>query len=439
MRGERRYRDVLAECPCHAAGLSILADACMGLGCDEQLEPQADRSPFKPLEPLSVLPDLGPDSPDLLHLSSRRPQASAPAYPCAALAQRILGERSEPPALTDAPAEVATTAFVLTDPGLRLSLWHDGGWLHVPPVCLVARPPESRPRNSVACCSIKHDGKTCVHTAARLHVSVRFCITSIEAERVRHVQVQAHMRPHMGAPDGADAAVAPVELLCAEADHALQQLQGNNPSSSWTSSSSEDTPSLPPAQDGEDENSSISSSKAGMVTSTGPDEQSMWVDEQIAEAEFLQQLEDSDSPVEATAQLSLPMFPDLAGPEAPSEDQLPPDNSGDRDSKSRESKEHGETAGKAVGHTSSKAAQGLVLNSAASMPELDENFVTPAGSPRKQAASAPPVLDLRFARSDSLSSAASHPVLDHKKHPACRGSGGLRLTHLVCRLSFPCT
>ena len=92
--------------PC--AGLNILADACMGLGCDEQLEPHVDKSPFKPLDPLTELPDLAlsPDNPDLLHLSGRRPQASTPAYPSAALAQRILGGRSEPPALGDLPAEV---------------------------------------------------------------------------------------------------------------------------------------------------------------------------------------------------------------------------------------------------------------------------------------------------------------------------------------------
>jgi len=60
------------------------------------------------------------------------------------------------------------------------------------------------------------------------------------------VQVQAHTPPHMGASDGDDAA-APVELLCAEADHALQQLQGNDSSASWTSSS-EDTSNAPRAQ-----------------------------------------------------------------------------------------------------------------------------------------------------------------------------------------------
>ena len=154
---------MLAECPCRAAGLSILADACMGLGCDEQLEPQADKSPFKPLGPLSVLPDLGPDSPDLLHLYGRRPQASAQAYPSAALAQRILGERSEPPALNDVPAEVAATAFASTNPGLRLSMCHDAGGLYASPVCLVARPPESQPCDSVACCSIKHYRKVDKH------------------------------------------------------------------------------------------------------------------------------------------------------------------------------------------------------------------------------------------------------------------------------------
>ena len=243
--------------------------------------------------------------------------------------------------------------------------------------------------------------------------------------------MQAHVRPHIGAPDGDDAAVAPVELLCAEADHALQQLQGNKASPSWTSSSSEDTPSLPSAHSGEDENSSMSGS-VDMPVSESADEQSMWVDEQIAEAEFLQQLEDSDSPVEATAQLSLPMFPDLASAEAPSGDQHLLDNSGSEKGTSLESSR--EAAGKAEGHVSSKAAQAPALNSAVSMPELDEDYVTPAGSPRKQAASAPPVLDLRFARSDSLSSAASHPCLNPRKHSTCRSSGGLRLTHLVCHL-----
>ena len=238
------------------------------------------------------------------------------------------------------------------------------------------------------------------------------------------------MQPHMDAPDGAAAAVAPVELLCAEADHALQQLQGNNASPSWTSSSSEDTPSLPSAHNGEDENSSMSGS-VDMPVSESADEQSMWVDEQIAEAEFLQQLEDSDSPVEATAQLSLPMFPDLASAEAPSGDQRPADSSDREKGASRESSK--EAAGKAEGHASSKAAQGPPLNSAASMPELDEDYVTPAGSPRKQAASAPPVLDLRFARSDSLSSAASHPCLNPRKHSACRSSGGPKS---VCLPSF---
>ena len=239
------------------------------------------------------------------------------------------------------------------------------------------------------------------------------------------------MRPHMDAPDGDDKAVAPVELLCAEADHALQQLQGNNASSSWTSSS-EDTPSLPQAQGGEDDSSSISSS-GGEPTRANPDEQSMWVDEQIAEAEFLQQLEDSDSPVEATAQLSLPMFPDLADLELPTDDQQPPNSSDPAEQDSREPGGNKEVAGKAEGPASSRAAHGLVLNSAASMPELEEDFVTPAGSPRKQAASAPPVLDLRFARSDSLSSAGSHPSLDSKRYAACRSSGGLCPLHPVSR------
>lgn len=90
------------------AGLDILADACMGLGCDEQLEPQMDKSPFKALEPLGELPDLAlapTENAALAHLSGRRPGASAPA-PSAALAQRILGERSEAPALCNLPAQV---------------------------------------------------------------------------------------------------------------------------------------------------------------------------------------------------------------------------------------------------------------------------------------------------------------------------------------------
>lgn len=146
----------IVECPCHAAGLSILADACMGLGCDEQLEPQADKSPFKPLEPLSVLPNLGPDSPDLLHLSGRRPQASAPAYPSAALAQRILGERSEAPALNDLPAEVGATSSVSISPGLRLPMCHDAEGLHLSPVVLLQGPLSCRPIHQVACSCSKH-------------------------------------------------------------------------------------------------------------------------------------------------------------------------------------------------------------------------------------------------------------------------------------------
>ena len=85
----------------------------MGLGCDEQLEPPADKSPFKPLEPLTELPDpaLHPNSPNLLHLSGqRRPRASAPDYPSAALAQHILGERSTAPPPAGLPAEVWTPA-----------------------------------------------------------------------------------------------------------------------------------------------------------------------------------------------------------------------------------------------------------------------------------------------------------------------------------------
>lgn len=67
-----------------------------------------EKSPFKPLDPLMGLPDLAlrPDSADLAHLSGRRAQAPAPAYPTAAQAQRILGQRSEAPALADMPAQV---------------------------------------------------------------------------------------------------------------------------------------------------------------------------------------------------------------------------------------------------------------------------------------------------------------------------------------------
>ena len=91
------------------AGLDILADACMGLGCDEQLEPQMDKFPLKPLEPLGELPDLAlapSKNATLAHLSGQRPDVSALAYPSAALAQRILGERSEAPALSDPHAQV---------------------------------------------------------------------------------------------------------------------------------------------------------------------------------------------------------------------------------------------------------------------------------------------------------------------------------------------
>ena len=228
---------------------------------------------------------------------------------------------------------------------------------------------------------------------------------------VAAVQMQAHMRPHLRAPDGDDAAVAPVELLCAEANQVLQQLQGNvsnDSSPSWTTSSDDSAPG------GDEDNSSIDSSMVLGVSTA--DEASMWVDEQIAEAELLQQLEDSDSPVEATAQLSLPMFPDLA----PLNGQpAAPNTQRSKGAYAQPSKES--AASEAAG-----ASVGLDLHSAASVPELDEkDFVTPAGSPRKQAASAPPVLDLRFARSDSLASAASHPSCDSRKpSAACQSSGG---------------
>ena len=67
-----------------------------------------DKSPFKPLEPLGELPDLAlapTENAALAHLTGQRPGASARA-PSAALAQRILGERSEAPALSDLPAQV---------------------------------------------------------------------------------------------------------------------------------------------------------------------------------------------------------------------------------------------------------------------------------------------------------------------------------------------
>ena len=136
----------------------------MGLGCDEQLEPPVDKSPFKPLEPLSVLPEMGPDSPDLLHLSGRRPQASAPTYPSAALAQRILGERSEPAALSELPAEVK----------------------HRPPLCRACAGSQSCAGVLQACNShqllLQHgssDGSALyVFKSVALHVSSGNCISS---------------------------------------------------------------------------------------------------------------------------------------------------------------------------------------------------------------------------------------------------------------------
>ena len=244
-----------------------------------------------------------------------------------------------------------------------------------------------------------------------------------------NLQIQGHMRPHMGAPDGeVEAAVAPVELLCAEADQALQQLQGyGSAAPSWTSSSEDSAGS---AQERGDAKSSLNSGRR--ILGAPLDEQSMWVDEQIAEAELLRQLEDSDSPVEPIAQLSLPMFPDLAHldgrPDAAQHNvssTLPDSRSG-----SKEEDASREAMSGTVGCLGSPwAAVGGAhgsLSSAASMPDLEENFVTPVGSPRKQAASAPPVLDLRFARSDSLVSAASQPACHPNKHSLpCSGSGGL--------------
>ena len=219
------------------------------------------------------------------------------------------------------------------------------------------------------------------------------------------------MQPHMRAPDGDDAAVAPVEMLCAEADRALQQLQGNvsnGSSSSWTTSSDDSAPG------GDRDNSSTDSSMVLGVSAA--DEASMWVDEQIAEAELLQHLEDSDSPVEATAQLSLPMFPELA----------PLDGQPAALNTQRSEGADGTLSKGSAAREAACADVGLSLHSAASAPELDEkDFVTPAGSPRKQAASAPPMLDMRFARSDSLASAASHPSCDLRKLSAeCQSSGG---------------
>ena len=231
----------------------------------------------------------------------------------------------------------------------------------------------------------------------------------------------------MGAPDGeVEAAVAPVELLCAEADQALQQLQGYDSSAPCWTPSSED--SAGSTQERGDAKSSLNSMCC--ILGEPLDEQSMWVDEQIAEAELLRQLEDSDSPVEATAQLGLPMFPDLAHlnsrPAAAqhSVSSTPPDSRSD----SKEEDACREVMPGTVGCLGSPwaamcSAQGS-LSSAASMPELEENFVTPVGSPRKQAASAPPVLYLRFARSDSLVSAASQPCCRLGKHSLpCSSSG----------------
>lgn len=244
----------------------------------------------------------------------------------------------------------------------------------------------------------------------------------------------AHMRPHTGAPDGDDAAAAPVELLCAEADQALQQLQGNNSntgaSPSWTSSS-EDSASAP-AGTQDEENSSIDSTIEGLFSGVPQDEQSMWLDEQIAEAELLRQLEDSDSPVEATAQLGLPMFPDLAHFDGGASSGSNTNSSGGHSSAPGAG---AEAAMNSVGKdgsakTGSKCIV-MSLNSVASMPELDENYITPAGSPRKQAASAPPVLDMRCARSDSLASAgASRPACDPvMRSLPCNSSGELSLTY----------
>ena len=245
------------------------------------------------------------------------------------------------------------------------------------------------------------------------------------------LQLQGHMHPHVWAHDGeAVAAVAPVELLCAEADQALQQLQGYDSSGpSWTSSSEDSAGS---AQERGDAKSSLSSGRR--ILGEPLDEQSMWVDEQIAEAELLRQLEDSDSPVEPTAQLSLPMFPDLAHldgrPDAAQHSvssTLPDSQSGHKKVDASREAMLGTVGCLGSPRAAAGSTQGS-LSSAASMPDLEENFVTPVGSPRKQAASAPPVLDLRFARSDSLVSAASQPSSrPGKQSLPCNSSGRLLL------------
>ncbi|BDA50692.1 probable CTD small phosphatase-like protein 2 at N-terminal half [Coccomyxa sp. Obi] len=116
-----------------------------------------------------------------------------------------------------------------------------------------------------------------------------------------------------------DQDLAPVERMAAEANAALSRMSA--------AAGARGEPPLGPA--GCDaahlEPDSPATARPAAAASEAADVESMWASEAIAEADMLSHLEEAGSPVEAVAQLSLPMFPEAATPpETPTSDRLQP-------------------------------------------------------------------------------------------------------------------
>lgn len=115
-------------------------------------------------------------------------------------------------------------------------------------------------------------------------------------------------------PPEPDQDMDPVERMAAEANAAFSRM-------------SEAAGALAPA--GCDathlEPDSPAAARPVAAASGAADVESMWAAEAIAEADMLSHLEEAGSPVEAVAQLSLPMFPEAATPpDTPNSDRLQP-------------------------------------------------------------------------------------------------------------------
>ncbi len=123
-------------------------------------------------------------------------------------------------------------------------------------------------------------------------------------------------------PGIADEDLAPVERMAAEADAALSAMAAG-PAAPVTGQ-----PDLVPvgcAAAHLEPESPSASELATEALPAGGDAESMWAAEAIAEADMLSHLECVGSPVEAVAQLSLPMFPEaVTPPETPVRGNPPP-------------------------------------------------------------------------------------------------------------------